>query len=97
MVLCWYQMLLHKFEWMQLPKLGRKYGPKGKPSADISEYIRTWTTVISKQVPELQLCLEGTSAKGKEVELLALEWFEPVLGASTRQSFWRRAPSPSIK
>ena len=84
-------------EWRRLPRLGTKYGKNGRPTADISEYLRTWTAVISKQWPESQQCSEDGSGKASEEEPSALEWFEPASGASTRRSPWRGVPSPSTQ
>jgi len=84
-------------EWRRLPTLGKKYGTNGRPTADISKYLRTWTSVIFRPSPECPLDLEATSEKANEESPSALEWFEPASGVSTRRSLWREAPNHSIK
>ena len=84
-------------EWRRLPKLGERYGKSGRPTADISTYLRTWTSVISKPSHESPQVSEGTSGKERGESPSALEWFEPASGASTRRSRWREAPSHSTK
>ena len=70
--------------WRRLLKLGVKYGTNGKPTADLLEVIRTWTTVTTKTFLESQQYLGVTSEKGSKEKPLALEWFERASGASTQ-------------
>ena len=82
-------------EWRRLPKLGRKYGPSGRPTAALSTCLRTWMAATSRQSPELPPCSEAASGKADEDEPSRPVRFEPASAASERRSPWTRAASPS--
>lgn len=84
-------------EWRQLPKLGQKYGPNGKPTADLSEQIPIWTASLFNAFPDLQQDLEARFDRESEENPSALVWSEPDSGVSTRRSRWIQASSPSTR
>ena len=83
-------------EWRRLPKLGRKFGPSGRPIAEMSECLRTWTTATSEPLPESQPCSAAASEKASEEKLSPLVQFAPGSAVSTRQSLWTQAANRSI-
>ena len=84
-------------EWRQLPKLGREFGGSGKPTAKITECVRTWTAKTFKQSPGSppdsgQWC--DAESEGRQSPQ---EWCARGSAVSTRRSPWTRDASHCTK
>ena len=82
-------------KWRRLPKIGRRFGGSGRPIANMSKCLHTWTAVTSKPSPGLPQCLEGTSKRTNGAGWSALDSSALVVGESTRQLLWTQAANPS--
>ena len=77
-------------KWRQLPKLGTRYGKIGKPIADLTTCLHTWTAVVLMRWPKLHSTLEECSDKGAadDESPSALTAFQQGLKVSPRRSVW---------
>ena len=81
-------------EWRRLPTIGKRYGASGKPIADISACLPTWTSAITGPSPGSPRPSQDTSAKAEEESPSALAMFEPNSATSTRRSRWTEVNNP---
>jgi hypothetical protein len=86
-------------EWRRLPRLGEKYGKTGKPTADITECLRTWTSVVLKKWPELRsTSVESYDRDDDETKKpSALVTWRQESAVSPRKSVWTGARAPSTR
>ena len=84
-------------EWRQLQKLGREFGGSGKPTAKITECVRTWTAKTFKQSPGSPQDSEHWCDAGNEERRSPQKWCERGSTVSTRRSPWIRDASHYTK
>ena len=75
-------------EWRRLPTIGNAYGPSGRPSADCSSVIRTWTARTMNSSASSSCHSRACSGKVEEESPSPLSTFRPNSGTSTRRSLW---------
>ncbi len=75
-------------KWRRLPKIGTAYGGNGRPTADLTRSLRTWTEVILRRWPELPSISAASSGRDSEESPSALEQFQAGSAVSRRRSCW---------
>ena len=77
-------------EWRQRPTLGARHGKNGKPIAELTTCLHTWTAAVLRKWPELDStlaeCCDRDAATGESPSALAA--FQQESEVSPRRSVW---------